>query len=349
MPSAALTEFVAKRKPAWDHLAAIVARAGSDRNGVRRLSREDLKALGSLYRRAANDLAYVRLRGGDPRLVDYLNDLVFRAHGLVYSERTPRSHNVLRFLLVEFPRLLRRRKRYIYAATLVFWFGFLVGAAMTTVNPDLIGVFLPSRADDVDFYKNLPTTISDEFKPTFAATLMANNIGVAFRAFAVGVLAGFPTLILLFANGLPIGSLAVQQHNAGYDVILWSFLLPHGVPELTAIFIAGGAGMLIGHALIAPGELPRKEALVVAGKDAIKLLLGTVVLFVIAGFIESFISPTDLPAPFKFAFAALMAVGLAAYFRASPEEAEETEADGDEEFEEYGSDNPPDAKPAPAA
>ena len=327
MPSAALTEFVAQRKPAWDQLALIVARAGADRNGVRQLSRADLKALGSLYRRAANDLAYVRLRGGDPRLVDYLNDLVFRAHSLVYSERTPRSANVVRFLLVEFPRLLRRRKGYIYAAAAMFFLGGLLGAGMTAADPDLIGVFLPSRAGDVDFYKNLPKTVTDETKPMFAAQLMTNNIRVAILAFAVGVLGGLPTLLLLFANGLPIGSLAIQQHNAGYDTVLWSFLLPHGVPELTAIFIAGGAGMLIGHALVAPGELTRREALVVAGRDAVKLLLGTVMLFIIAGFIESFISPTDLPAPFKFAFASLMVVGLTAYFRASPEE------DGDAEDE----------------
>jgi uncharacterized membrane protein SpoIIM required for sporulation len=101
-----------------------------------------------------------------------------------------------------------------------------------------------------------------------AATLMQNNIRVAILAFAVGILGGFPTLLLLFYNGLPIGTLAVQQHNAGYALPFWSFIVPHGVPELTAIFIAGGAGMVIGHALVAPGELSRKDALIVAGRDA---------------------------------------------------------------------------------
>ena len=105
-------------------------------------------------------------------------------------------------------------------------------------------------------------------------------------------------------------ALAVQQHNAGYDLILWSFLAPHGVPELTAIMIAGGAGMLIGHALVAPGELSRRDALTIAGRDAVRLLLGTVLLFIVAGFIESFISPTALPPAVKFFVAVLGVAGL---------------------------------------
>ena len=319
---AGTTEWVARRKPAWDQLSLILGRA--EAGGVRKLSRDDLRALGPLYRRGAADLAYARLRTGDHNLVQYLNDLVTRAHGLLYAERGPGFARLWRFIAVGFPRLLRARRVYVLLAAAMFLLGGLLSAGITLVNPEAIRIFLPDRADNPDFYKNLPEEIKDEDRPLFSAMLMANNIGVAIRAFAFGILGGFPTLLLLFYNGLPIGSLAVQQHNAGYNVILWSFLLPHGVPELTAIFIAGGAGMLLGHALIAPGELSRKDALIVAGRDAVRLLLGTVLLFILAGFIESFISPTDLPPAVKFTFAGLGALGMWWYFSRGKEAASPT-------------------------
>ncbi len=311
--SAPLADWVSRRKPGWDKLSDILLRAGT--RGTRSLNREDLRVLGPLYRRAASDLAHARLRGGDAALIAYLNGLVTRAHGLLYAERGPGGNRLKQFILYGFPALLRRRAPYIFAAAFLFFIGGIIGAAMTQANPEVGRVFLGNRADDTDFYKNLPTELTDEQRPIFAATLMQNNTRVAILAFAVGILGGVPTLLLLFYNGLPIGSLAVLQHNAGYDVVLWSFLLPHGVPELSAIFIAGGAGMLIGHALVAPGELTRRDAIALAGRDAVRLLLGTVMLFVIAGFVESFVSPTAMPAPFKFAFAAISAVALWSYCR----------------------------------
>jgi uncharacterized membrane protein SpoIIM required for sporulation len=163
----------------------------------------------------------------------------------------------------------------------------------------------------------------DEMKPAFAAGLMTNNIGVALKAFAFGTLGGFPTLCLLFYNGLPLGGLAMQQHQHGRDLLFWSLILPHGIIELSAIIIAGGAGMLIGWAVIAPGRRTRRDAVTIAGRDALRLMLGTVPLFIVAGFTESFVTPSALPAPLKLGYAALTALALTAYFgagsrRASP-------------------------------
>lgn len=310
---ATLTRWVEARKPAWDRLTEILLRASS--GGVRKLARADLQELGPLYRRAASDLAYARLRGGDAHLIGYLNGLVTRAHGLLYAERGPGRARLWNFIAFGFPRLLRRRAVYIWAAVGLFVLGGIIGAAMTAINPAVGHVFLGERADDTNFYRDLATTQTDEGRPFMAAFLMQNNIKVAIVAFAVGILGGFPTLLVLFYNGLPIGSLAVLQHRAGLDAVLWSFLLPHGVPELSAIFIAGGAGMMLGHAIVAPGELRRRDAIALAGRDAVRLLLGTVMLFIIAGFVESFVSPTALPIPLKFGFALLMALGLTAYVR----------------------------------
>jgi uncharacterized membrane protein SpoIIM required for sporulation len=233
----------------------------------------------------------------------------------LYTDRSPGASRLWRFIAFGFPALLRRRKAYILAAAALFLVGGLLGMGMTLHDPESATLFLGDRAKETNFYKDLPKTMTDEKRPTFAAELMTHNTQVAIQAFAAGILGGFPTLLIMFVNGLPIGALAVLQHKAGLSVTLWSFILPHGVPELSAIFIAGGAGMLLGHALIAPGELSRKDALVVAGRDAIRLLLGTVTLFVIAGFIESFISPAGLPPAVKFTFAGLMALAMIAYVR----------------------------------
>jgi uncharacterized membrane protein SpoIIM required for sporulation len=99
---------------------------------------------------------------------------------------------------------------------------------------------------------------------------------------------------------------------------LWSFVAPHGVLELPAIFIAGGAGLRLGQGLLFPGVLPRKDSLARAGTQAIKLVIGTVPLLIIAGIVEAFISPTDLPVVSKFAVAASLAVLLAIYLSSSP-------------------------------
>jgi len=322
--AAALNQWIETHKPAWDDLARILNTAGSGRGGVRLLIRNDLKALGPLYRRAASDLAYARLRDADPALLLYLNDLVTRAHGLLYAEKNPGFSRLVNFLTLGFPRLLRRKRLYVLAAALMVLLGACVAAVMVSVEPSNLRLVVPGWAVDNDSYyaereKNPNYNSPDEQKPAFAAGLMTNNIKVAIMAFGFGILAGFPTLFLLFYNGMPLGGLAMQQHFANRDVLFWSLILPHGVIELTAIIIGGAAGMIIGHALVAPGERTRKEAVTAAGRDAIRLLLGTVPMFIAAGFIESFITPTGLPKELKLAFAALTAILLTAYFRAGIE------------------------------
>ena len=319
--SAALNSWIETHKPSWDNLARILNTAGLGRSAVRALPRADLKLLGPLYRRTASDLAYARLRGADSSLLLYLNDLVTRAHGTLYAEKSPGFSRLWLFLSSGFPQLLRRRKWFVYSAALMMLLGVVVSGVMVAMEPANLRLVVPAQFADNDSYyaereANPQYNAPDEAKPAFAAGLMTNNIRVAILAFAVGTLGGFPTLFLLFYNGMPLGGLAMQQHLAGRDTLFWSLILPHGVIELTAIIIAGAGGMIIGHALVAPGERTRKAALAAAGRDAVKLLLGTVPLFIAAGFIEAFITPSALPQAFKLGFAALTAVFLVSYFQA---------------------------------
>ena len=238
-----------------------------------------------------------------------------RAHGLLYAERSPGMARFVPFIRQGFPRLLYKHIGLIALSAGLFVFGGLLSAGICLQNHDYIRVFVPSISDKPDFYHNMVHNMSDAQRPAEAAFLMQNNIGVAFKAFSLGILAAFPTLLIEFLNGLPIGALAVQQYYAGYGLDFWSFIAPHGVPELSAIFISGAAGMLIGKAWIAPGELSRRDALTAAGHDAVRLIFGTILLLILAGFIEAFLSPSALLPPFKFAFAALLAVALLAYIR----------------------------------
>jgi uncharacterized membrane protein SpoIIM required for sporulation len=312
-----LGDFIARRKPDWERLQHLVERSGRY-PGFRRLTAAEQRAFGPLYRQAVADLAHARLRGGDDSLMTYLNDLVIQAHGLLYAERQPGSARLWRFLAAGFPRLLYRRRVFIVLAALTFWIGTGVSAGLTARDPRAAKVFLGAfgdRDEDVSFYRDLPERMRDGERPGEAAFLMTHNTQVAIVAFGLGILGGLPTVLFLFYNGVPIGAIAVAQQRAGYGLDFWSFVAPHGVPELTAIFIAGGAGMCIGWALIAPGEYRRADAIRRAGRDAVRMLLGSGALFIIAGFTESFVSPTALPASSKFAYAAFMAIALTAYLR----------------------------------
>ncbi|MBC8140685.1 MAG: hypothetical protein H7Y38_04515, partial [Armatimonadetes bacterium] len=133
--TAALNSWIETHKPTWDNLARIINTVGTGRNGVRSLARADLKSLGSLYRRTASDLSYARLRGADPSLVLYLNDLVTRAHGTVYAQKSPGWSAAWEFLTLGFPRLLRRKKWYVYSAALMMVLGAIVAAVMVAVEP----------------------------------------------------------------------------------------------------------------------------------------------------------------------------------------------------------------------
>ncbi len=311
MPS--LSEFIERRRPSWDELNRLVLRTGT-RTGVKSLTRDELRRLGPLYRQAAADLAYVRLRGADPALKEHLNALVLRAHGLLYAERGPGASRLWRFLSHGFPALLWRRAPYVWLAFGLFLLGMVIGAGMQVRDP----AFIVSLGDDPearrDMYKDMPTE-SDADRPEMAAFLMTHNTRVAFTAFSLGILGAAPAALPIVMTGLQVGALAVEQHKAGNSLWFWSFISPHAVPELTAIFIAAGAGMLVGRNLIAPGERTRRDALKVAGGEAIRMTLGTITLFVLAGLTEAFVSPSPLPPPFKFAYLGLMALLLTLYLR----------------------------------
>jgi uncharacterized membrane protein SpoIIM required for sporulation len=147
-------------------------------------------------------------------------------------------------------------------------------------------------------------------KPQASSAIMTNNIGVCFAAFAGGITAGLGTIYLLFFNGLMLGTIATVCARYHLSLSLWSFVAAHGALELPSIMLAGAAGLRLAAGMLFPGMLRRRDALALAGLEAVQLVAGTIPLLVIAGTLEAFLSPTHAPNALKFSVGALLFAGL---------------------------------------
>lgn len=314
-----LAEFVELRRPKWADLERLLDRA--ERSGLKALTLDEARSLSRLYRTASSDLLWVRARAGAADVSGYLNDLVGRAYAITYPGRKLRPREIVRFVTHGFPELIREEWRIIVASTLMFVAGAGFGWIGMMFDPDAAPYLVPSMHQKLDptervkkEEKNDGADIGEQ--AAFSAFLMRNNIGVAFFAFALGLTAGVGTSILLFGNGVLLGSLAWVYASKGQAPWFWAWILPHGIPEITAICLAGAAGLAIARGLVAPKGLARRVALRREGVVAVKLVLGTIVLFILAGLIEGTISqihPPRLPIWFKIGFALVVGGGVYAY------------------------------------
>jgi uncharacterized membrane protein SpoIIM required for sporulation len=296
------------RKDNWNRLDALVRQVES--GGVRSLSVPDLRNLGLLYRQAAADLSTVRADRSARTLEQYLNRLVGRAHNYVYSGKRVSAAGLWRFLAHGYPRLLRRLSGYVLAATLVSVLAGCLGAMITMVRPEIGVMFLgPERVADLDEHKIWTESILSA-KPQESSKIMTNNITVCFLTFAGGITAGLFTLFELFNNGLMLGVVSTVCHQHHMALSLWSFVAAHGALEIPSIMLAGAAGLRLGAGILFPGMLRRREALAVAGSEAVQLVSGTIPLLIVAGTLEAFLSPTHAPIALKFAVGAVLFTGL---------------------------------------
>jgi len=305
--------FITRKKAAWERLMALLDRAGG---GLAALSADELHELGRLYRQATSDLAVARRDFPRHPVSAYLNGLVARGHGAIYRDSGPRGAALLTFVAATFPRTFRATWGYTLAAFLMFLLPALGAFVATFRDPTLASALLPGSEQLIESIQQGEEwwlRINEEGRAGASAEIMTNNIGVAIRAFAGGVAFGVYTLYILAFNGLMMGVVAGAAQRFGFAGNLWGFVAAHGVVELSVIFIAGGAGLQLGWALLRPGLHSRRAALVLAGRRAVMLLLGCAPLLVIAGVIEGFISPSALPLAAKLAVAAGSGAALLTY------------------------------------
>jgi len=305
--------FINKRKSAWQRLEELLKLL--DSSSLRRLNREEVRELGRIYRRTASDLAIARAESRDPRLVNYLNSLVIRAHGRIYRADAQGGKRISRFFTRELPQTFRRTWRYTLLSFSVFAIFAVFSFVATRYDPEfseLVGVQPAFRETYIEtktpWWERL-----NEGNQEGASMIMTHNIKVTIYTFAFGATLGIGTLLFLAFNGANIASVLALTYNAGFGNDLVTFMVAHGVVELSCIFIAGGAGLLIGSAMLMPGNLTRADALKTRGMEAVRLMIGVAILLVLAGTIEGFISPVPMDPRIKYSIAIVTGVALYSY------------------------------------
>ena len=316
--------LVATRSPRWHAFAATLADA--QRRGLRALGENGVREFVSEYRDLASDLARLRTaaQGRETPELFYLSRLLAGAHNLLYRGRTITLQDVVRLIALDAPGEVRRSWRPILvAAVLLFGPAFIAYRAVVR-QPAVASTFIPGgmldRAEEgVRRAREGTGYIPDPqiFRPTMASQIIANNVQVTFGVFALGITAGIGTLLLLVLNGVSFGGVLGLYQSKGIIGLLLAFVAPHGVLELTAVCIAGGAGFLLAAALLIPGPRSRKRALIENGQRAIRLVAAATVLLLVAGSLEGFVSPIpSWPLSAKLAVSGATAVLLVLYLSA---------------------------------
>lgn len=308
-----IDRFIKERKTVWQKLEELLVLL--DRMTLRRLHREEVRELGRIYRRTASDLAIARAESRDPRLVNYLNSLVIRAHGRIYRADAQGGRRVRDFFVRDFPRTFRRTWRYTATAFAVFLLFSAIAFFGTRHDPDFseFAGISPFFRETVINGKHHWWERLNEANQIGSTQIFTNNIRVTFYAFALGAMLGLGTLYILAYNGASFGAIIALTYRAGFGNDLLGFVVGHGVIELSCIFIASGAGLLIGTALLMPGDLSRGDALKSRGMEAVRLVVGCVPLLVIAGIIEGFISPQPISPVIKIGIGAITGIALYSY------------------------------------
>jgi uncharacterized membrane protein SpoIIM required for sporulation/uncharacterized RDD family membrane protein YckC len=283
----------------WSAFATTVADV-QRRGGLRALSEKEVVEFVARYRETTTDLARLKTasRGRELDALFYLSRLVASGHNLLYRQRRLALRNMWRYVAATVPAEIRRSAVPILLAGLAFFGPMAIAYVSVMQRParvhDFIAPAMIDRAENGAVRRSQSAGYIDDpqlFRPVMATSIIANNVQVTFAVFAFGMTAGILTLALLVMNGVQIGGIVGLYQSKGVADLLFAFLAPHGVLELAAITIAGGAGLLVASAILLPGTMTRREALVVRGRRAIRLIAGSTMLLLAAGLLEGFVSP----------------------------------------------------------
>jgi len=315
--------LIAAGSPRWAAFATKLAQA--QKKGLRSLGEKGVREFVAEYRALSADLARLRTAAGGRALDElfYLGRLVAGAHNLLYRDRGMPLRAAVRYLFTEAPREVRRSAAPIaFAALMLFGPAAIAGVAVLrhpALAPRLLPPLMIQRAEDGVRRARMGEGYIDDpqlFRPVMASGIIANNVQVTFGAFAGGITAGALTLYMLVMNGVSLGSAFGLYANKGIVRLLIAFIAPHGVLELFAICVAGGAAFLIAAGLLLPGNRSRRSALVENGRRAIRLIGVSTLLLVVAGTLEGLVSPIEWwPIEGKLAVSGTTLVLLVVYLR----------------------------------
>ncbi len=308
--------FESRHKAEWERFALALERL------ERGKQTSQVSGFPKAYRRLCQHLALAQERGYSSFLIDSLQQQALRGHQQLYRHRSRLGANLLSFILADFPRLVRAEWPFVLIAGLLF-FGSLIGVGVLVhAFPELVYNLIP--ADQVREMQGMYDPVAGHLGRTteraasedwvmFGYYVM-HNIGIAFQTFASGLLAGVGSAFFLFYNGLVIGAVAGHLSEIGFGQTFWPFVIGHGAFELSAIALAGAAGLKLGWALIAPGRLTRGEALRLAARKSVLLICGVMLFLLIAAFIEAYWSAKTTVTPLtKYAVGAALWALVAMY------------------------------------
>jgi len=310
--------FLAKKRESWEEFRTLAVRM--ERSGVGALAADEIPPFAARYREVAADLARARTYGVDPRVIEYLERVVSAGHNALYRARGKQATPFARYLMRDFPAAVVQSWAYVVVAFALFLVPAAVGYVMIRQRPaladELVSPVMVSRAEQAVQRQAEGRGYADtehDTRPVLAAFLITNNVKVSLYVFAGGLTLGLFTAWALFANGMMLGLGFGLFQNYGVLGYLTTFIAGHGILELTAIFISAGAGFRLAHAIIAPGDRTRKDALVVEGRIAVLMVGAVVTLLAIAGAIEGLLSASDAPAIWKYGVSAATLVLLVLY------------------------------------
>lgn len=317
-----MSDYVSRHRDEWEELARLVEKA-SGKFCFRRMSAEELNRLDVLYRRASVQLAQVATRTDDAVLIRYLNDLVASAHAVIYvSPKSGWGADAAEFAMTGFSRATARTLRFQMVSLGLLVFGLLLGYSASARDPSAAYALLPAgdprqpgaRRDQLMEIIRSGRDLGGGGKFLFASFLFNHNLKVGLLAMCTGVLAMAPSALLILYNGMMLGAFTHVHHAAGVYVPYWAWILPHGVTELGAVVLFGGAGLRLGWAVVSPGRLTRKESLTRGGREAARIVLGAGGMLVFAAVIESFLRQSRLSDTSRLVFAAGTALFWGVYF-----------------------------------
>ncbi len=317
--------FISERRSDWQRFEVLLRKLKGSRR--RKCTTAEIGELTRIYRSICYDLSMTRSREWGSQLEQYLNHLVAQGNTFIYRA-PPRSIRLaFDFLAVGFPRLLRKHAWFFWLGMLLFFGPFFVTAAIATFNPSATSWLLP--AEQIEQMESMYSEsrgvggVDADYaneRAYMTGFYVWNNVGIAFRCFAMGVLLGVGTVVVMFVNGLVIGTVFgffMEKLVSGSNVLaadnFFSFVITHGSFELTAIAIAGGAGMLLGWGILHPGNMSRMDSIRYHGLDAIKLATGAGVMLCIAALIEAFFSPMPIHSGIKYVVGTLAWILVFAY------------------------------------